>query len=461
MTEEALQQLVTEVEAKAQSIYQDELRPIAKSFEFEPVPAASETTGLPMVLLLGNHSAGKSSFVNFLLGEDKQRTGIAPVDDGFTILTHGEAAEDKDGNALITNPQFAWGELQQFGQTLVSHLRLRRMPSPALDGLALIDSPGMIDAADASVDRGYDFAGVVRWFAERADVILFLFDPDKPGTTGETLKILTDSLAGLDHKLLLIFNKVDRFSTMRDFARAYGALCWNLGKAIPRKDLPHVFTTYLPVPEAQARPGAGDLAGLPLDDFDKQREEVRQEVSRAPQRRLDNVISRLYQYARRLRMHTKVLDQLEKERFGRLLRYVFFGSATTLLGAFLIYVEWNILGDSRYKWTMLTFLVTAAMIAGTYGFYRWDRKVRDENLSLEALFEASYRRELTLGDGAADLRALWASVRERVRRALEAQGSFKRLRRAEIRRLDKVIEEDVPALRARANEAGASAPAGD
>lgn len=30
-------------------------------------------------------------------------------------------------------------------------------------------------------DRGYDFEGVVKWFAERADVILLFFDPDKPG----------------------------------------------------------------------------------------------------------------------------------------------------------------------------------------------------------------------------------------------------------------------------------------
>jgi hypothetical protein len=26
----------------------------------------------------------------------------------------------------------------------------------------------------------YDFEGTVKWFAERADVILLFFDPDKP-----------------------------------------------------------------------------------------------------------------------------------------------------------------------------------------------------------------------------------------------------------------------------------------
>ena len=447
-------ELVEAIEAKAWKVYDEDLKPIAARFEFEPVPSKSETSGLPTVLLLGNHSAGKSSFVNFLLGEDLQRTGIAPMDDGFTVITHGDKAADKDGAALITNPDLSWGELERFGQTLVSHLRLRQIENQSLRGLAIVDSPGMIDAVDASVDRGYDFPGVVRWFAERADVVLFLFDPDKPGTTGETLRILTDSLAGLDHKLLLIFNKVDRFSTMRDFARAYGALCWNLGKAIPRKDLPHVYTTYLPGAESKEGP-AGELASLPVDDFDQQREEVRQEVQRAPQRRLDNVVSRLYQYTRRLKMHAKVLDQLQLERRRHLRTYVFLTITVALVGLFALYMEWSLISGeewARVKWTSITALILAAVVGGTYGFFRWDRRVRDENLSLDALFERTYRKELTLGESADDLQGLWGSVRERVKRALEAEGSFPRLRRAELKRLDKVLASEVPELRAEASQ---------
>jgi hypothetical protein len=64
----------------------------------------------------------------------------------------------------------------------------------------------------------------------RADVILLFFDPDKPGTTGETLTILTNALSGMDHKLYIILNKADQFTKIHDFARAYGSLCWNLSK---------------------------------------------------------------------------------------------------------------------------------------------------------------------------------------------------------------------------------------
>ena len=154
---------------------------------------------------------------------------------------------ERDGEAVVTNPELGWEELKKFGDTLVGHLRLRTHRSDAFKDIALVDSPGMIDAGDIATDRGYEFARVVRWFAERADVVVFLFDPDKPGTTGETVRVLKESLDGLDHKMLLVFNKVDRFGTMRDFARAYGALCWNLARAYTRKDMPHIYNTYLPV----------------------------------------------------------------------------------------------------------------------------------------------------------------------------------------------------------------------
>ena len=59
---------------------------------------------------------------------------------------------------------------------------------------------------------------MVRWFAERADIVLLFFDPDKPGTTGETLSILLHSLGGMDHKLLIVLNKADQFEKVRKCA---------------------------------------------------------------------------------------------------------------------------------------------------------------------------------------------------------------------------------------------------
>ena len=41
------------------------------------------------VMLIGNHSAGKSSFVNWYVEETVQRTGVAIETQGFTLVTSG------------------------------------------------------------------------------------------------------------------------------------------------------------------------------------------------------------------------------------------------------------------------------------------------------------------------------------------------------------------------------------
>lgn len=64
----------------------------------------------------------------------------------------------------------------------------------------------MIDSVGEE-GRGYDFIEAVRWFASRADYVLFFFDGEKPGTTGETLRVFTQALTGIDHKLLILMNK--------------------------------------------------------------------------------------------------------------------------------------------------------------------------------------------------------------------------------------------------------------
>jgi hypothetical protein len=151
-------------------------------------------------LLVGNHSSGKSSFINYVLGRKIQTAGVAPTDDSFTIIAPGPADRDQDGPALIGDPDLGFSQLRQFGPTLMHHTALK-IRSGIESNFIMVDSPGMIDApanyfsgmvkgdAGRVMDRGYDFPGVVRWYADRADIVCLFFDPDKPGTTGETLSV--------------------------------------------------------------------------------------------------------------------------------------------------------------------------------------------------------------------------------------------------------------------------------
>ncbi len=53
------------------------------------IPKSSPHTSLPFCLLVGNHSSGKSSFINYILKRDIQKAGVAPTDDTFTVITPG------------------------------------------------------------------------------------------------------------------------------------------------------------------------------------------------------------------------------------------------------------------------------------------------------------------------------------------------------------------------------------
>jgi hypothetical protein len=242
------------------------IQPISEKYHGLLDKSTVNNTKYPFVLLLGNHSSGKSSFINYLLNRKIQQTGVAPTDDGFTIIGHGPSDVDKSGPALVGDPDLGFSGLQMFGTQLVNHTHLKIRSDVSIKDFMIVDSPGMIDSPDVlndpsrnsksaahsgKMDRGYNFEGVCRWYAERADVILLFFDPDKPGTTGETLSILTNSLVGLDHKLHIILNKADQFHRIHDFARAYGSLCWNLSKVILRKDLPKIHTMCLPASAVQ------------------------------------------------------------------------------------------------------------------------------------------------------------------------------------------------------------------
>ncbi len=76
---------------------------------FLPNPNSVHTnTLLPFCLVLGNHSSGKSSFINYVLGRKVQTAGVAPTDDSFTIIIPGNEDMDKNGPALVGDPDLGF-----------------------------------------------------------------------------------------------------------------------------------------------------------------------------------------------------------------------------------------------------------------------------------------------------------------------------------------------------------------
>ena len=166
------------------STYAKALSLLASRFHY-PLPISDrDVPGLPRVLFLGNHSSGKSSFINHLAGIEIQKSGLAPTDDGFTLVTYGDKEETLDGQTVVTHPDLDYQDMADLGPEFLAKLQYKTYPADVLRHLTLIDSPGMIDSAIDEEHRGYDFRECVQRFSDSADLILFFFDPDKPGTTG-------------------------------------------------------------------------------------------------------------------------------------------------------------------------------------------------------------------------------------------------------------------------------------
>ena len=371
---------------------------------------------LPYVLFLGNHSSGKSSFINYLLGDtSEQDVGIAPTDDAFTFLQYGEEERDVVGSAALEMLPAELAPLKDFGPELVQRVRVKVRKREVLKNVVLVDSPGMIDASEKSNTRGYDFFGAIKFLAEITDLVLMLFDPDKPGTTGEAVEAMKGPLTGFFFKLRLIFNKCDRFTSMYDYARAYGALCWNLAHALPIKDLPKIYNCYLP----GRAPAEG--ATIVLHDFDALREEIVNEIKSANARRADNIQVAVNKDLSCLEMHVRMAVRVRRALARRqwAARALFAGGVALFLAAgFLVANACGISLQEAHGWRN-GFLfglqsLGVLVLSGLAGFvffgimrHAFNRFLEQQVADLDGTFAVEYNRELSLGTRD-DLRQFWS-----------------------------------------------------
>lgn len=117
--------LAKELSEHTEKLHRDVLRPINKRL-LGPLEKESQNfPSMPFVLLLGNHSSGKSTFINYVLGAEVQKAGVAPTDDSFTIIAPAKANLDQDGPALVGDPDLGFSGLRVFGTSLINHINLK------------------------------------------------------------------------------------------------------------------------------------------------------------------------------------------------------------------------------------------------------------------------------------------------------------------------------------------------
>ena len=111
------------------------------------------------------------------------------------------------GNALVVDPKKQFRPLSKYGNAFLNRFQCSSTKSDVLKGISIVDTPGILSGEKQRTDRGYDFIGVLEWFAERVDRILLLFDAHKLDISDE-FKLSIEALKGNDDKIRIVLNKV-------------------------------------------------------------------------------------------------------------------------------------------------------------------------------------------------------------------------------------------------------------
>ena len=135
-----------------------------------------------LVAVVGEFNAGKSSFINALLGEELLPTGITPTTGTIDLVLYAEQARRKP-------------LLREDGLREWAH------PGTGAPGVALVDTPGT-----GSVFRSHE--RIALEFLHRSDLVLFVIPARR--ALAETGRIYLELAQQYGKKIILIINQIDQ-----------------------------------------------------------------------------------------------------------------------------------------------------------------------------------------------------------------------------------------------------------
>lgn len=304
---------VTSVTDGLKRLYNEKLKPLEVTYRFNdfgsPLLTNSDFDAKPMVMLLGQYSTGKTTFIKHLLESNYPgaHIGPEPTTDRFIAVMSGPDERSIPGNTIAVHAEMPFTGLTTFGGSFLSKFECSQMPHALLDNITFVDTPGVLSGEKQRTQRSYDFTGVISWFAAKCDMILLLFDPHKLDISDEFKRVIS-SLRGNDDKIRVVLNKADQVDTQQ-LMRVYGALMWSLGKIL---NTPEVVRVYIGSFNDKAISGAA-LGPIGMDLFEKEQDDLLVDLMDIPKKACDRRVNELVKRARAAKIHAYIISHLKKE----------------------------------------------------------------------------------------------------------------------------------------------------
>ncbi|EGF76313.1 hypothetical protein BATDEDRAFT_14976 [Batrachochytrium dendrobatidis JAM81] len=287
---------------------QTKIKPLEEMYAFDifhsAALSAADVAAKPIVLLMGQYSVGKTTFIKHLLGREYlgAHIGPEPTTDRFIAIMDGPE-RTIPGNAAAVSTDLPFTALSHFGVSFLNKFQVSQAPVPALDNVILIDTPGILSGEKQRIGRAYDFPQVIEWFAQRADMILLLFDAHKLDISDEFKEAIM-TLRGHDDKIRVVLNKADMI-TGQQLMRVYGALMWSLGKVM---QTPEVSRVYI-----------GSFWDQPMQNRDcelllkAEQKDLFNDIKCLPRNATIRKINEIVKRARMVQVHALIVSHLREE----------------------------------------------------------------------------------------------------------------------------------------------------
>jgi len=148
-----------------------------------------------MIVVVGEFNAGKSTFINSLLGDRYLKDGVLPTTDKINILRYSSLGEGPG----VGDSKRSRGAARTSG-VLLEEIEETSLPVSWLRHVALVDTPG----TNALVER---HEHLTQRIIPRADLVLFVTSAERPLTESEAAFL--SKIRTWGKKVVVVINKID------------------------------------------------------------------------------------------------------------------------------------------------------------------------------------------------------------------------------------------------------------